>query len=471
MDKMFFNNDLNTDTKGAIAFRKHFRVNLEKTPAELPNKDVHEMRRQIQDSMSRTLDQVEKDGRDLTPSEDDAFRYGQMLLDEINFQLDRRKAEGTDQPIVPRTFHGENGIASRGGQVETIQRKVFRPGELRSFRDMGGCNDSHGFQNAEEFLEVLLSGRFDPRLREARTFLAGTGTAGGFAVPTQYSPLILDAALNGGDSIVMPRANIIPVTTAGIEIPIWDSFDHSGSTLFGGLQGTWIDENTASDIQTGKLVLLSMAMHKCACYAEASREASDAIGLIEQIITALKTSVSYTLDLSFLTGDGVGKPLGVLNSPSIITVNRATANQVAYTDIVNLYSRMAPACLLNAVWVISPSVVPQLAQVRDSGNNNIWIQSAAAGVPGTLLGKPVLMTEKTPALGSKGDIMLVDFSRYLIGLRQELVIDRSNAPGWTRDVESFRCIVRVDGQCLWKSAITPTNGGSTLSWAVALDVP
>jgi len=48
----------------------------------------------------------------------------------------------------------------------------------------------------------------------------------------------------------------------------------------------------------------------------------------------------------------------------------------------------------------------------------------------TLLGKEVLFTEKCPALGAKGDLILADLSQYAIGMRKEIALDRSNVPGW-----------------------------------------
>jgi len=86
----------------------------------------------------------------------------------------------------------------------------------------------------------------------------------------------------------------------------------------------------------------------------------------------------------------------------------------------------------------------------------------------TLLGKEVLFTEKCPALGAKGDLILADLSQYAIGMRKEIALDRSNVPGWMEDMTDYRVIVRVDGQGTWDKPITPKNG-ATLSWAVALE--
>jgi len=64
-------------------------------------------------------------------------------------------------------------------------------------------------------------------------------------------------------------------------------------------------------------------------------------------------------------------------------------------------------------------------------------------------GKEVLFTEKCPALGAKGDLILADLSQYAIGMRKEIALDRSNVPGWMEDMTDYRVIVRVDGQGTW----------------------
>jgi HK97 family phage major capsid protein len=85
----------------------------------------------------------------------------------------------------------------------------------------------------------------------------------------------------------------------------------------------------------------------------------------------------------------------------------------------------------------------------------------------SLLGKEVLFTEKIPALGSLGQILLVDLSQYTIGMRKEVSLDKSIHVGWSTDQSSYRAIVRADGQGSWDKAITP-KAGDSLSWCVAL---
>ena len=113
----------------------------------------------------------------------------------------------------------------------------------------------------------------------------------------------------------------------------------------------------------------------------------------------------------------------------------------------------------------SSSAIPKLTQliVTDGtvvGGHVPVMRESDGGFQ--ILTRPVLFTEKVPALGTKADIGLYDFSKYAIGIRQDMSIDRSQHVGFTRDTVYYRGLLRADGRPTWPSVYTPANG-STLS--------
>jgi HK97 family phage major capsid protein len=80
----------------------------------------------------------------------------------------------------------------------------------------------------------------------------------------------------------------------------------------------------------------------------------------------------------------------------------------------------------------------------------------------------LVVTEKCPAVGTKGDIILADFGHYLVGDRGGLRTDYSQHYKFQSDQMAYRVIKRVDGQPWLKQAITPRRGGATLSPFVAI---
>lgn len=99
---------------------------------------------------------------------------------------------------------------------------------------------------------------------------------------------------------------------------------------------------------------------------------------------------------------------------------------------------------------------------------NVVGQTAAQSPAMFLLGRPVLVSEKVPTLGTSGDIGLYDFGYYLIGDRMALALTTSDQRYFETDQTAFRVIERLDGQSWINSALTPYNGGATLSAFVVL---
>jgi HK97 family phage major capsid protein len=196
---------------------------------------------------------------------------------------------------------------------------------------------------------------------------------------------------------------------------------------------------------------------------------------IEQV---LPQAIAWFEDTAFLTGNGVGQPLGVLNSPALVSVAKETnqtADTIVWENIVKMYARMLPTSLNAAVWVANIDTFPQLATMSlaiGTGGSAIWLNNGQVGPPMTILGRPVIFTEKVPTLGGAGsgkDISFIDFSYYLIGDRMQMRAEASVHAQFTTDQTVFRVIERVDGRGWIQSAITPQNGTNTLSPFVTID--
>ncbi|HEX3088978.1 MAG TPA: phage major capsid protein, partial [Ilumatobacteraceae bacterium] len=132
------------------------------------------------------------------------------------------------------------------------------------------------------------------------------------------------------------------------------------------------------------------------------------------------------------------------------------------------------ASLGRAVWVANIDTFPQLATMSlavGTGGSAIWLNNGVEGPPMTILGRPVIFTEKVPTLGGAGngmDISFLDFGYYLVGDRQQMRAEASEHYQFGNDITTYRIIERVDGRPWIQSAITPANGSNTLSPFVAL---
>jgi HK97 family phage major capsid protein len=181
---------------------------------------------------------------------------------------------------------------------------------------------------------------------------------------------------------------------------------------------------------------------------------------------------SWGLDMAAFQGTGAGQPLGCLLDPALVVCPKETGQQAAtitYTNIVTMFSRLHPSCMKGAVWVAHSSTLPSMLILSVGVGTAGVLMPAVKESSGTfsLLGMPSFFTEKLNVIGQQGDVLLANFQNYVLGLRKDLVLEVSNAPGWGRDVLSYRVILRADGFGKWNKAITP-RVGSTRSWIVTL---
>jgi HK97 family phage major capsid protein len=304
------------------------------------------------------------------------------------------------------------------------------------------------------------------RVRNA--FSSTVPSEGGFLIPETLRSELLRVSLE--TSIVRPRARVIPMETLRVPFPAIDSTSNV-SSVYGGIVTYWTEEAaalTASQASFGRIVLDAK---KLTAYTEVPNELiSDSIGSFQAFLDQMfPEAMGFGEDDAFFSGTGVGEPLGFLNAGAAVSVTKESgqaADTILWENIVKMYSRMLPSSLGRAVWICSINTFPELATMALSvgtGGSAVWLNNGAVGPPMTILGRPVIFTEKAPVLGDAGDINFVDLGFYLIGDRQVMSAMSSPHFKFQNDQTAYRIIERVDGRPWVQSAITPKNNGDTLS--------
>jgi len=325
-------------------------------------------------------------------------------------------------------------------------------------------------------LTASLGGRRDPRLvlaskvpGFAKDLEEGTGSAGGFLVPTEYEARLLQVAAE--TSIVRPRAYIQPMSRRQLDIPALDyavfEDEEKKSNFYGGVYMEWTEEAGTKPKVEPKFRLLQLVAWELTGYLPTSETLLEdtAIALPPLMARLFGGATGWTQDFAFLSGDGVAKPLGVIAAPATIVVARQGAGAFSYVDAVNMWAQLLPGT--TPVWVMATSVKPQLPQFVDPNGNYIWhpaggVSGAGSPMPGGLLGYPIIWTEKLPALGTNGDVLLADFNYYVIGERKGLTIAYSEHYLFRTNQWAWKCVSRVDGKP-WLNAPIQGRDGTNVS--------
>jgi len=251
-------------------------------------------------------------------------------------------------------------------------------------------------------------------------------------------------------------------------LSLWDS-ENQAQGYFGGIVPEWRGEADTFTAKSPKMRSVTLFSHKLGLFINLSREViQDANGIASEVGSRMAFAIAQTFDAAILSGNGVAQPHGVISSPATVAYPRAVANQVGWADVVGMLGKLHPAFVANSAWYANPSVMPYLLQMADASSRAIWMPggSAAAASPGLLYGRPLFLTDKVPALGTKGDLVLADLSMYAVGIRQNISVERSESAEWYADLVSLRTILRADGTSLLDNAITPQNGTDLSAFVV-----
>jgi HK97 family phage major capsid protein len=294
-----------------------------------------------------------------------------------------------------------------------------------------------------------------------------SGTAGGYTVPTQFLPTLLQAASE--QAIVRPRATVIPMTGRSIQVPYLDvtNVPSAGDTaFFGGLVGRWTEEASTLNETEPTFRQLELVAHELSGYSLMSNAllADNAVGLEALLTRLFGGAIAWFEDYAFLNGNGAGKPLGVTNAPAALAVSRNTGGSFKLVDAGTMLGKLLPGWgPQTTCWVIHPSVISQMVQMVSAAAGVGWLDNLRDKLPMNLLGLPVAISEKLVALGNAKDVVLCDFRHYVIGDRQEVEIAYSEHFKFTNNQGTWRFVCRVDGQPWLRSAITLSDASSTVS--------
>lgn len=315
-----------------------------------------------------------------------------------------------------------------------------------------------------------LSAEGRERMAALNAYSEKNPSEGGFLVPEEFRSQIL--RLSEGSAIVRPRATIIPMGAPRLHIPCIDETSRV-SSIFGGVVVYRTEEGAELTESSAAFASIKLDVTKQTALSHVPNELIRDWGAFGAFMDAtLPSAMAYFEDCDYISGNGAGAPLGALHASNtaLITVAAASGQATAtvvWENIIAMYARMLPTSIGNSVWIASPDAFVQLATMALSvgtGGSAIWLTDGRSEPQLTLLGRPVIMTEKAPgALGAQGDLSFVDWQQYLIGDYQQMTVDSSPHVKFTSDKTSFRAIARNDGRPWMLSPLTPRNNSATLS--------
>jgi len=370
----------------------------------------------------------------------------------------------------------ENKAADR---AKSVSAPVTPPAKIEDVL-VGNEREPGPFKNlSDQLLSIqnhTLTGSVDERLLKVQNASGGNtgvGADGGFLVQKDFAQGMLESIV--ANSPIIGLASRFSVSSNADRVSWTDVKETSvASSVWGGVIAYWASEAgtvTATKPQfEEREIKLQQLM---AISYQTMNLAQDASFSSALWMRALEESITRELESSIISGNGVGKCVGLITSGSKIEVAKESgqvAATIVYANIIKMLARVKKPG--RCVWIAHPDARVQLELLTlPAGTAGYPVYMPAGMGPDAvdrLRGIPVYYTDNCSAMGSVGDIILADMNDYALVTKGDINTEMSIHVQFLAAENTFRSIFRVNGAPMKNYAVTLKNSSNTRSGIVTI---
>jgi len=378
---------------------------------------------------------------------DKAFEEKRCLTD-----AERKDVEGLEKKMeaFKETIHRydslrdfaedlEKTAPSPGAGMGQASRSLnpARPGQVQVLTPQQRISDLYPSESRSadlsigRYLRGVVLGKWDGAEAELRAMNEGTGSAGGYTVPTPLAAQLIDLARN----------RTVVIKAGALTVPM-ESQTLAMARLAGDPTAAWRAENaavSASDMTFEKVTFTAKTL---AAMCKLSVELFEDGNNIDQVVSdALASALALELDRAALLGDGSGAtPKGLYSQTGVQAV--AVADTFDASELISAIQKIYEQNGEPNGMVFSPRTWANITAWKDTTGQPLRLPPAIENLP-------KFVTNQVPTnLGAgtnESPVFVGDFKQLMIGVRTNLVVEASRAAsdGTSRAFESLQVFIRA----------------------------
>ncbi|MFD1795815.1 phage major capsid protein [Paracoccus aurantiacus] len=253
---------------------------------------------------------------------------------------------------------------------------------------------------------------------------------GGFLAAPQVEAIVQSSLSNAVS--LRALANVVAVEASSYDVLV-DRDD---------MVTGWASEDSTTETASAGVERISIPLHELSAMPKASQRLLDdaAFDVETWLADRIAEKFARAEAHAFLRGDGLEKPMGILNADTDTSgkgaigsigelstgVSGGFAADTAAEVLIDLVYALPAAHRANATFIMSSKTAATVRKLKDGDGRFIWADSLAAGEPARLLGYPVMLAEEMPEIAADShSILFGDFkAAYTIVERPELRVLR-----------------------------------------------
>jgi HK97 family phage major capsid protein len=267
-----------------------------------------------------------------------------------------------------------------------------------------------------------------------------------FQAPDEFERDIVEGLAD--ENLLRGISHVITTSSGERKIPV--------ATAHG--EAAWVEEGALIPESDEVFGQITLAAYKLATLIKVSEELmQDSIFNLEQYIAKeFARRIGEKEEEAFFTGNGTGKPTGILVGEGGAEVGVTAASETAITldNILDLFYSLKAPYRRKAVFIMNDATVKAIRKLKDSSGQYLWQPSIKDATPDTILNRPLYTSAymPTPVADAK-TVLFGDFAYYWIADRQGRVFKRLNELYAATGQVGFIATQRVDAKLILPEAV------------------
>lgn len=348
----------------------------------------------------------------------------------------------------------EADVVALGKEIERLERQaamdreldqptaaplVSRPSTAMEKQKAGRASDEY----KSAFWNMIRSRAASPSVQNALQI--GTDSEGGYLVPDEYEHTLVQGLEE--ENVLRSLCTVIQTSSGDRKIPIVASHGTA----------SWVDEEGTIPESDDAFGQISIGAHKVATMIKVSDELlQDSVFNIESYIAyEFARRIGAAEEEAFITGNGTGKPTGLLHATNGAGTGVTTAGaSIAADELFDLVHSIKSVYRKKAVFLLNDSTLKAIRKLKDGQGQYLWQPGIKEGQPDTLLNYKLVTSPFMPEIAAGNKVILFgDFTSYWIADRQGRSFQRLNELFAVTGQIGFRATQRVDGRLILGEAM------------------
>ena len=269
------------------------------------------------------------------------------------------------------------------------------------------------------------------------TMVEAIDDLGGYVVPVDFQLEVIRRIV--GMTVMRGRARVQPTSRDKVEIPVMAGGDDQYTT---NVRVTWVSETpvagTADTNLTFGVEVISVYDVMAETYLSRNVVEDGAVDLVTELTTAFAEASAIDEDNRFLTGDGDGKPDGILingltPATGVSVVNSGSATGLTADGLIDSEYEIPTQYRQNCVWITARRSVRDMRKLKGGDGHYLWGRPELSGQPASFDGFEIAEQEAMPAVGASAyPVLFGDPSGYRIVDRIGMTVERYLDSGTAR---------------------------------------